>query len=137
MRIPDFCLFGYESDARALRGDRHDGQLLLASRPEGKPYAGYWEFPGGKVEPDETDEAAAKRELLEELGVEMISASDISFSMTDPDSPYQIVFMPVSVRGRPLCTEHIDLRWGTPAELASLPLAPSDRCFVDHLLGHR
>jgi 8-oxo-dGTP diphosphatase len=91
---------------------------------------------GWQSEPGETDEAAAKRELLEELRVEMISASDISISMSDPDSPYQIVFMPVSVRATPLCTEHIDIRWGTPAELASLPLAPSDRCFVDHLLGH-
>ena len=113
----------------------HNSEFLVCQRPLSKRHGGLWEFPGGKVEPDETDEAAAKRELLEELGVEMISASDISFSMSDPDSPYQIVFMPVSVRGTPLCTEHIDLRWGTPAELASLPLAPSDRCFVDYLLG--
>jgi 8-oxo-dGTP diphosphatase len=113
---------------------RH-GEFLVCQRPLSKRHGGLWEFPGGKVESGETDEAAAKRELLEELGVEMISASDTYFSISDPDSPYLIVFMPVSVRGIPSRTEHIALRWGAPLELASLPLAPSDRCFVNHLLG--
>jgi 8-oxo-dGTP diphosphatase len=48
-----------------------DGRLLLASRPPGKPYAGYWEFPGGKLEPDETVADALRRELHEELGVDI------------------------------------------------------------------
>jgi 8-oxo-dGTP diphosphatase len=47
-----------------------DGRVLLAQRPEGKSMAGLWEFPGGKVEPDETPEAALVRELNEELGIE-------------------------------------------------------------------
>ena len=46
-----------------------DGRVLLAQRPQGKPYAGYWEFPGGKVEPGEALEAALARELHEELGI--------------------------------------------------------------------
>lgn len=46
-----------------------DGRVLLARRPEGKPMAGLWEFPGGKVEPHETPEAALIRELEEELGI--------------------------------------------------------------------
>lgn len=46
-----------------------DGLFLLTSRPEGKVYAGYWEFPGGKLEPGETVEQALRRELLEELGI--------------------------------------------------------------------
>ena len=48
-----------------------DGRFLLASRPEGKPYSHYWEFPGGKLEPGETVAHALSRELHEELGVEI------------------------------------------------------------------
>ncbi len=48
---------------------RTDGAFLLTSRPDGKAYAGYWEFPGGKLEADETVEDALRRELEEELGI--------------------------------------------------------------------
>jgi 8-oxo-dGTP diphosphatase len=51
-----------------------NGDVLLAQRPTGKPYAGYWEFPGGKVEAGESIFSALKREFLEELGIEIISA---------------------------------------------------------------
>ena len=47
------------------------GEFLLTSRPQGKVYAGYWEFPGGKLEPSESVEAALRRELHEELGIEI------------------------------------------------------------------
>ncbi len=51
-----------------------DGRFLLTSRPAGKVYAGCWEFPGGKVEPGESIEAALKRELQEELGITIAAA---------------------------------------------------------------
>ena len=53
---------------------KENGDILLAQRPAGKPYEGYWEFPGGKVEPGETIEAALKREFMEELGISIASA---------------------------------------------------------------
>lgn len=53
---------------------RENGDVLLGERPRGKPYAGYWEFPGGKVEPGESIEAALKREFMEELGIAILSA---------------------------------------------------------------
>lgn len=51
--------------------DGLEGRFLLTSRPAGKPYAGYWEFPGGKLEAGETVEAALRRELHEELGIDI------------------------------------------------------------------
>ncbi|MEN9866145.1 MAG: hypothetical protein RL748_1735 [Pseudomonadota bacterium] len=53
---------------------RPNGEVLLGQRPEGKPYAGYWEFPGGKVEAGEAILDALKRELLEEMGVQILQA---------------------------------------------------------------
>ncbi|MCI4052472.1 NUDIX domain-containing protein, partial [Klebsiella pneumoniae] len=52
-----------------------DGNYLLSSRPEGKPYAGYWEFAGGKVEAGETDFQALQREFEEELGIRILAAT--------------------------------------------------------------
>ena len=51
-----------------------NGDVLLGQRPQGKPYAGYWEFPGGKVETGEDILDALKREFMEELGVSILSA---------------------------------------------------------------
>lgn len=60
-----------------------DGLFLLTSRPEGKVYAGYWEFPGGKLEPGETVEQALRRELLEELGIVIGQAQAWKTQMVD------------------------------------------------------
>ncbi|QBE62924.1 NUDIX domain-containing protein [Pseudoduganella lutea] len=53
-----------------------NGDVLLGQRPPGKPYAGYWEFPGGKVDPGETILEALKREFMEELGIEVLEADE-------------------------------------------------------------
>ena len=68
---------------------RPDGALLLSTRPEGKPYAGYWEFPGGKLEAGETVEQALRRELIEELGVTIGPAQ--VWKVTEHDYPHALV----------------------------------------------
>lgn len=60
-----------------------DGQFLLTSRPAGKVYAGYWEFPGGKLEAGETVEQALKRELQEELGISIGPAQPWRVELVD------------------------------------------------------
>ena len=68
---------------------RSDRSMLLSSRPEGKPYAGYWEFPGGKLEAGESVEAALRRELQEELGITIAAAQP--WKVTEHDYPHALV----------------------------------------------
>lgn len=68
---------------------RGDGEMLLSTRPQGKPYAGYWEFPGGKLEAGETVEQALRRELTEELGITIGPAS--VWKVTEHDYPHALV----------------------------------------------
>lgn len=62
---------------------RLDGSFLLTSRPSGKVYAGYWEFPGGKLEAGESVEQALRRELFEEIGIEIAAAKLWKTEMVD------------------------------------------------------
>jgi mutator protein MutT len=112
-------------------GDR----LLVCQRPPHKRHGGLWEFPGGKCELGESDAEALDRELREELGVAAAEVGAELFAIQDPNSPFLIAFAPVTIVGDPVCHEHAALRWGTPAELERLPLAPSDRRFVESLLS--
>ena len=113
---------------------RKEGRLLVGRRPLHKRHGGLWEFPGGKLEPNETDLDAARRELREELDVEVTAAGQELFAVRDPNSRFQIAFVEVSIQGTPVCREHIELRWCAPPELDTLALAPSDRQFVKRAL---
>jgi 8-oxo-dGTP pyrophosphatase MutT (NUDIX family) len=113
------------------RGDR----LLVCQRPPEKRHGGLWEFPGGKCEAAESDRDAITRELREELGVDVIEVGDEELATQDADSPFLIAFIPVRISGDPVCREHVAMTWGLPTELAELPLAPSDRRFVEHRLS--
>jgi 8-oxo-dGTP diphosphatase len=111
-----------------------EGRFLVCQRPQTKRHGGLWEFPGGKCEPGEADQEAIGRELREELGVDVVEVSEEAFAIDDPGSAFRIAFLPVTIRGEPVCHEHTALLWGDLAELAQLPLAPSDRRFVESRL---
>lgn len=111
-------------------GDR----LLVCQRPLHKRHGGLWEFPGGKIEPGESDLDAARRELREELGVEVLAVGSEALTLHDPGSSFRIVFRTASIAGTPVCHEHTALVWRAPSELLALRLAPSDRRFVESLL---
>jgi len=108
------------------RGDR----LLLCRRALHKRHGGLWEFPGGKVEPGESDLEAVRRELLEELGVEVVEVGAVLFSTRDPGSPFVLEFLPVEIRGGPQALEHEEILWVPADDVPTLPLAPGDARFV-------
>lgn len=105
-----------------------DGQVLLAQRPEGKSLAGLWEFPGGKLEPGESPEAALARELDEELGITAPQLEPFTFvSFAYPE--FHLVMLLYWCRGwagAPVGRDGQALRWETPAAMAGLPMPPAD-----------
>jgi 8-oxo-dGTP diphosphatase len=118
---------------------QRNGKLLVCERPAHKRHGGLWEFPGGKIEPGESDLDAARRELGEELAVEVVAVGAVEFSVLDPGSDFQIDFLPVRIEGEPQCIEHSRIAWAGDDELLTLPLAPSDRRYVEfrrELLRH-
>ena len=118
---------------------RREDRVLVAKRPMDKLLGGLWEFPGGKVEPDETPEAALHRELMEELGCTLEITSSL------PDFPHEYDWCIVQLH--PFCArlrddspaphpiEHLELRWVSAAELAALTpeMAPADVPLLEHV----
>lgn len=107
-----------------------DGRVLLAERPEGKSMAGLWEFPGGKVEPGETPEAALIRELHEELGIETWDSclAPLTFASHGYESFH--LLMPLFAcrkwNGTPHPREGQRLSWASANELRNYPMPPAD-----------
>jgi 8-oxo-dGTP diphosphatase len=107
-----------------------DGRVLVAQRPAGKPMAGSWEFPGGKLLPGETPEGCLVRELREELAVDTETSclAPLTFASHAYDAFH--LLMPLYVcrvwRGEPLPREGQALRWARPRELRKLPMPPAD-----------
>ena len=107
-----------------------DGRVLVARRPEGKPMAGLWEFPGGKVEPGETPEAALIRELHEELGIGTWASclAPLTFASHGYDDFH--LLMPLFAcrkwEGIPHAREGQVLKWVRPRDLRDYPMPPAD-----------
>lgn len=107
-----------------------DGRVLLAQRPEGKSMAGLWEFPGGKIEENETPEQALVRELHEELGIETWDSclAPLTFASHSYDDFH--LLMPVFAcrkwNGIPQAREGQTLKWVRPNELRDYPMPEAD-----------
>ena len=115
---------------------RTDGRVLLAQRPLGKVYSGYWEFPGGKVEPGESTRDALVREIIEELGVEITHADPwITQVFTYPHATVKLhFFRATSWVGEPHAKEHQDLTWQLPGGISVSPLLPANGPVLKGLL---
>jgi 8-oxo-dGTP diphosphatase len=107
-----------------------EGRILIAKRPQGRPLAGLWEFPGGKAEPAESPEHALIRELAEELGID-IAAADLSpLTFASHAYPDFHLLMPLFLctrwRGEATPHEGQELAWVKPTELGSYAMPPAD-----------
>jgi 8-oxo-dGTP diphosphatase len=107
---------------------RADGAALLARRPASKVYSGYWEFPGGKVEPGEPVEDALRRELFEELGIEVEGAYPwITRIFAYPHATVRLHFHRVYAwRGEPRALEHTAIAWQRPEAADVTPMLPAN-----------
>ncbi len=107
-----------------------DGRVLLAQRPQGKPLAGLWEFPGGKVHAGETPEAALIRELEEELGIDVRTSCLTPLTFASHTYETFHLLMPLYVcrtwRGRMTAREGQALAWVMPQKLKDYPMPPAD-----------
>lgn len=110
-----------------------DGRVLAALRGPGMKLAGHWELPGGKVEPGEPDRAALRREILEELGVEVRVGEGLGESVF----AYEVVTVRLVAyacaleTGEPAPTEHERIGWFSADELDPLTWAPADVPLLD------
>ena len=111
-----------------------EGRVLVQQRPPGKPMAGLWEFPGGKVEAGELPEAALARELSEELGIglEVSGLVPLTFA-SEPLGERHLMLLLYALRewaGDPEPRHATALRWVKPAELRGLKMPPADLPFI-------
>ena len=112
-----------------VKGSRY----LVGRRPDGKRHGGLWEFPGGKLRDGESRLQAVRRELAEELALDVVDSGALLFSARDEGSPFVIEFVETVAEGTPITREHSEVGWFTTEELGELPLAPADALFVAHL----
>jgi 8-oxo-dGTP diphosphatase len=113
------------------------GRILLQKRPEGKSMAGLWEFPGGKLEDDETPETALVRELSEELAIAIDATNLVPTCFASAligDRPLLLMLYICKLwEGEPIAVESPELGWFTVEEMVELPMPPADIPLIDLL----
>jgi 8-oxo-dGTP diphosphatase len=121
--------------AAALARSGPAPQVLIAQRPVGKWQAGRWEFPGGKIEPEESPRDALMRELREELGIVVQAARPLGqFTYAYPDRSVEIdLWLVTQFVGEPQGLDDQALRWVSLDELAACDLLEADRPMIEPL----
>jgi 8-oxo-dGTP diphosphatase len=112
-----------------------EGRVLIAQRPAGRTLAGRWEFPGGKVDMGESEHAALRRELREELGVEVIAARPfmrLAHAYADRDVELSL-WIVERFAGEPRSLDAQALKWVSPAALAAEDILEADQPFITGL----
>lgn len=118
---------------------RDDGRLLLARRPEGKPMAGLWELPGGKIEAGETPRGALVRELREELAIDVAPDDLSAFTFASHDYASFHLLMPVFLarrwKGEVTALEGQQLAWVSAGDIGSYPAPEADIPLFEHFVA--
>ena len=113
------------------------GEILLQKRPEGRQMGGLWEFPGGKIEEDESPESALVRELKEELGVDVDPSNLIPLTFASARNGDRnmvlLLFRCTQWIGEPVALDSPELKWRLPADMDSLSMPPADVPLVEFL----
>ncbi|MBU2583516.1 MAG: (deoxy)nucleoside triphosphate pyrophosphohydrolase [Alphaproteobacteria bacterium] len=114
-----------------------DNRVLICKRPEGKSLAGLWEFPGGKVEPGESPEAALVRELREELSIKACETCLCPFTFASHTYEKFHLLMPLFLlrkwEGEIVSTVHPEIEWVRPNRLSRYPMPPADLPMIPQL----
>ena len=112
-----------------------DGRLLIARKRAGKSMAGFWEFPGGKVEENEDPESAVLREIKEELGLEIsINALYSDYLFHYPTRSIHFIFFKCQhISGEPVLQDHDRVEWVKVHELTAYRFSPGDEPVVKSL----
>ncbi|HNY17819.1 MAG TPA: (deoxy)nucleoside triphosphate pyrophosphohydrolase [Treponemataceae bacterium] len=124
-------------DVAAAVIENREGKMLIARRKPEITLGGYWEFPGGKIEPGETPAECAARELREEMDIHIDAGETIA--ETEYDYGDRVVHL-IAVRaimlgGHISLHDHDDIRWVTPPEMGDYLFAPADETIVAMLIG--
>jgi len=114
-----------------------DGRILICRRRAGERFGGFWEFPGGKTESGESSEEGLRREIREELGLEVEIGAKIGTFPYREDS-FAIALTAFRAIGRPdhryFLKDHAEARWVIPADLGRYDFAPADIPILEFLL---
>jgi 8-oxo-dGTP diphosphatase len=115
-----------------------NNEYFVAQRPHDKHLGGYWEFPGGKIDEGETPEAALKREMLEELKINVSVGKRIAETTNEyEDRVVTLLFYECSLEsGEIVLTEHIDAGWVNVSQMKDINLAPADLFLLEDKILH-